>query len=88
MSAEIETLDQLLGGPLSLATIRGLYSDDRAFLSGVLGLVSSGDACLVTTHGAQVPRWRLRELFVNGAAINSLGEFNLRITDQGVHRVG
>ncbi len=45
MSAELETLDQLLGGVLSLAVIRNLYPDGDAFRRGVFGLLSSGDVC-------------------------------------------
>jgi len=35
MTPELETLDQLLGGDLSLAIVRQLYSDDEAFKRGV-----------------------------------------------------
>ncbi len=61
MSAELETLDQLLGGALSLAVIRNLYPDGEAFRRGVFGLLSSGDVCLLMIDQTIVPSWRWRE---------------------------
>jgi hypothetical protein len=87
MSAELETLDQLLGGELPLAVIRNLYPDVDAFTRGVLGLLSSGDVCLLMVDKTIVPRWRWRELFVDGAVMKELGGLNLRITAKGAHRI-
>jgi len=39
MSPELETLDQLLGGPMPLPVIRRLYPDYRAFANGTLALL-------------------------------------------------
>jgi hypothetical protein len=36
-SAEMETLDQLLGGEMLLSGIRRLYESDQSFARGVLG---------------------------------------------------
>src|SRR5258708_4665160 len=87
MSAELETLDQLLGGVLSLAVIRNLYPDGESFRQGVFGLLSSGDACLLMVDQTIVPSWRWRELFVAGTVMNDLGNLNLKITEQGAHRI-
>ena len=88
LSPELETLDQLVGGDLQLAIIRRLYRDDAAFTRGVVGLLSSGDVCLVTNDGAHVPQWRWRELFVDGVAVDQLSDLKLKITDQGARKIG
>ncbi len=87
MSAELETLDQLLGGVLSLAVIRNLYPDGDAFRRGVFGLLSSGDVCLMMVDQTIVPSWRWRELFVDGTVMNDLGNLNLKITFKGARRI-
>jgi hypothetical protein len=63
-SAEIETLDQLLGGELPLAVIRQFYSDDAAFIRGILGLLDEGDVRIIAQDKSDVLEWQWRELFV------------------------
>jgi hypothetical protein len=87
MSPELETLDQLLGGALPLAAIRDVYPNEDAFRLGVLGLLNSGDVCLLTIDHNDVPSWRWRELFVDGAVMKELGGMNLKITAQGTRRI-
>ena len=87
MSAELETLDQLLGGVLSLAVIRNLYPDGESFRRGVFGLLSSDDVCLLMVDQTIVPSWRWRELFVAGTVMNDLGNLTLKITEKGAHRI-
>jgi hypothetical protein len=87
MSSELETLDQLLGGNLSLNVVRMLYPDEEAFSRGVLGLLSCGDVRLLATDGAEVPRWQWQELFVDGAIRGKLEQLQLQITDQGIQRI-
>lgn len=87
MSPELETLDQLLGGNLSLAVIRNLYPDADAFRRGVLGLLKSGDVVLRTARETEVPSWRWRQLFVDGRIAGELNDFQLEITEQGAKRV-
>lgn len=87
MSPELETLDQLLSGNLSLALIRNLYPDAEAFERGVLGLLRSGDVVLRTAQETEVPSWRWRELFVDGRVAEELNDFQLEITEQGAKRV-
>lgn len=87
MSAELETLDQLLGGVLSLAVIRNLYPDGESFRRGVFELLSSGDVSLLMVDQTVVPRWRWRELFVAGTVMNDLGNLSLKITEKGAHRI-
>ena len=87
MSPELETLDQLAGGDLRLSIVRQLYSDDKAFMQGVFGLLSSGDVRLLTTDEVEVPSWRWRELFAEGAILKNLDHFVVTITDQGAKKV-
>ena len=87
LSHELETLDQLLGGDLSLAVIRPIYPNTEAFMSGILGLLSSGDVHLFSLGEAIVPRWKWRELFVDGAAIQQLDSLKLKLTEQGSRRI-
>jgi len=87
MSPELETLDQLLGGELSLAIIRQVYPSAEAFMQGTLGLLTSGDVRLFTLDQNEVPRWRWRELFVNGEVMEVLDSMKLEITDQGAKRI-
>ena len=89
MSPELETLDQLLGGPLSLAIIRRVFPDPGAFMRGIHGLLNSGDVRLFEKEQQdEVPRGRWRQLFVEGNVIDVLDDLRLEITDQGVKRIG
>jgi hypothetical protein len=87
MTPELETLDQLVGGDLPLKIIRGLYPDAEAFRRGVLGLLSCGDVLLLMIDRTEVPKWRWRELFVEGMVMDELGNMRLTITDQGARRI-
>jgi hypothetical protein len=82
MSPELETLDQLAGGDMSLAVIRRLYPDVDRFVMGVSGLLAAGDVKLLSETGEVVPRWRWRELL--GKAPEGVV---LALTAQGVARV-
>jgi hypothetical protein len=87
MSAELETLDQLLGGDLPLRVIRNLYADEEGFRQGILGLLSSGDVCLLMSDQTPVPRWRWAELFAADKVMHELGNMKLRLTAQGTRRI-
>ena len=87
MSPELETLDQLLCGELSLVIISKLYSDTDRFLRGVHGLLSEGHVCLFTSAGVEVPAWRWRQLFLEGTVVDEIESFRLEITEHGARRV-
>ncbi len=87
LNPELETLDQLLGGDLSLAIVRQLFTSDENFLAGVHGLLAGGDVRLVTDDGSDVPNWRWRELFNDGAALTELSKLTLALTEQGATRI-
>jgi hypothetical protein len=87
MSSELETLDQLLGGALSLEIILRVYPDANAFQRGVHGLLSNGDVRLLADDGVEVPSWRWRELFIEGGVTKELDQLKLDITEQGVRKI-
>jgi hypothetical protein len=89
MAPELETLDQLLGGDLSLAVVRQLYPDDETFRRGVLGLFTCGDVRLFMMNHTEmpIPEWRWRELFVDGEITNEISSMKLSITKQGINRI-
>jgi hypothetical protein len=86
-SPEVETLDQLLGGDLSLTIIRRLYPDDPSFLRGVHALLQCGDANLLATDQTPIPKWRWRQLFVEGKALEESNQLTLSLTDHGCQRI-
>ena len=85
MSPEIETLDQLICGCMTLQIIRRVYPDDNAFAVGIHGLLRNGDVRLLS-EGAEVPQWRWRELFEDGGW-RELSRLELTLTEQGARRV-
>jgi len=87
MSPELETLDSLLGGELSLAVIRALYPDAEAFNRGVLALLSSGEVCVLGVDGGAVPSWLWRQLFAAEGVANELELLRIKITDKGIQRM-
>ena len=86
MSLELETLDQLLGGDMPLAVIRGLYPDDKTFTVGIHALLRNGDVRLFC-EGKEVPQWRWRELFQACGVTEEMPRLRLEITDQGADLV-
>lgn len=86
MTPELETLDQLLCGDLPLKVIQELYPDADHFRRAVLGLLSCGDVRLLSMDQSEVPTWRWRELFVEGAVVDELPSLKLSITPQGARR--
>jgi hypothetical protein len=86
-SPELETLDQLLGGELSLAIIRTLYSNNERFDQAILGLLTEGDVVLLSTDGANIPEWRWKELFSGPSLATHLSLFKLRITEKGARKI-
>jgi hypothetical protein len=62
MSLELETLDQLLGGDLTPAVVRGLFETDERFVRAVLAMLDAGEFRLYAS-GVEVPSWRWRDIF-------------------------
>jgi hypothetical protein len=86
-SSELETLDQLFGGELSLAVTRTVYTDDASFARGVHALLLNREVELLSADGVAVPQWRWRGIFVDGRFGEEMRGLKLRITDRGSQRV-
>ena len=87
MSPELETLDQLLAGDLSLEIVSQLYPSAEEFRRGILGLLRCGDISLLTIEDATVPASRWRELFSEGKLMRELHHLKLHLTMQGANRI-
>jgi hypothetical protein len=86
MSPELETLDQLLGGDLTLAVVRGLFETDERFVQAVLAMLDVGEIRLYA-NGVEVPRWRWRDM-LSAPGQSGLAEPRLTITEAGARRIG
>ena len=86
MSPELETLDQLLGGDLTLAVIRGLFETDEGFVRAILAMLDA-EEILLYADGIEAPRWRWREM-LSARGQSGLAEPRVTITEAGVKRVG
>jgi hypothetical protein len=84
-SAELETLDQLLGGDLRLEAISKLFFQ-RGIRAGCVGTLVLGDVVLLTVDGDEVKQWRGRKLF--STDLHQREDLILRITPQGARRIG
>ena len=86
-SPELETLDQLLSGELSLTALRTVYPNDDAFVRGLRGLLVSGDVLLLTPEKNKVPDWQWEEAFRRGITHSEMKDYYLSITPQGARRI-
>jgi len=88
LSPELETLDQLQGGDLSLELVAKLFPSFDDFRRGVQGMLSSGEVVLTAQDGSEVPKWRWEELFRQQAVFGWMAQLRLRLTPQGGQRIG
>jgi hypothetical protein len=88
MSPEHETLDQLLGGDLTLQVVRCLFGDDGRFLSGVLGLLENGEVRMIDEENLAVPSWQWKKVLAASARGEGLPIVRLSITSVAIRRVG
>ena len=86
MSPELETLDQLLGGDLSLTAIQKLYPSFHAFRRSVLGLLECGDFQLVAIDGKVLEEWNWNGFLDEHSTQHNLHEATLSLTAQGAAR--
>jgi hypothetical protein len=61
MSPELDTLDQLLCGPMSVSTIRSIYDTEEHFVRAVNAMLHTGELRLIA-KGEAVPEYRWREV--------------------------
>ena len=83
MSPELETLDQLSGGDLSVSVIRSLFPDEDQFLRAIEAMLEAGEIRLTTADNTVVPKWQRRE------TLHSATDFTrVSITELGGRRIG
>lgn len=85
MSPELEALDQLLGGALSLTVIRQIYPDHNRFSHSIQAMVQSGDVRLISHDGSEVEHWQLRGLFESEFPTSNIPHLKLVLTEQGAN---
>lgn len=82
MSPELETLDQLCGGDLTIPLIRQLFSSGNHFVRAIMAMLRAGDVRLVDPSGCEVPHCRWREILTANST-----EMRLSITEAGERRM-
>jgi hypothetical protein len=87
MSPELEVLDQLVGGDLSLAVIAGLFADQEHCRRAIDAMVTSGEVHVLDAGGAVLPAWRYRELQYAQDTWSKATPYRLAITEMGAKRV-
>jgi hypothetical protein len=86
MAPELETLDQLLGGDLPPAVIRGLFETDDRFARAIAAMLRDAEVRL-RVDGVDVPRRRWREVLAAACTPSGPTGARLEITDAGVRRI-
>lgn len=81
MSPELDMLDQLLGGDMSLRLVRALFESQERFTRALSLMLSAGEVCLIGVEGTEVPYWQWR------AALGGGVEAQLSITEAGARRI-
>lgn len=87
MTPELEVLDQLLGGDLSLAVIAELFASPDRCRQAIGAMVKAGDVCILDAKGKPVPAWRYRELVNVPNTWSKATPYCLSITETGAKRV-
>ena len=87
MSPELETLDQLQGGDLSLDVIRGLYPDDARFKRAMTAMLVAGELRLLDSEGRNVSLRELAEILDQPSAHRPVQTCRFSITDLGAARI-
>lgn len=81
---ELETLDQLCGGPMPLAVIRQLFEgDDRAYRA-ILAMLHDREVLLFRGDDFEVPDWERDQLLSDPRRWEG---YRLSITDAGARRL-
>jgi hypothetical protein len=84
-SPELETLDQLCGGPETLVVIRRLFESDERFRRAILAMLHAREVRLARREGAEVERWE-RVPVLNDPT--GWAEYELSLTESGARRIG
>ena len=87
MSLELEVLDQLLGGPMKLSTLRKFFESDKRFVQAISGLLHGGDIEISDERQSALPEWRWRRLIADGDLVANVDELLADLTEQGARKV-
>lgn len=85
-SPEMDTLEQLCGGNMSLKVVLKIYPDTASFISGTYGALKAGYVRLLENN-EEVPEWRQRELFEKGEVLETLDILTLELTAMGIKHI-
>jgi len=86
-SIEIEILDQLSAGGMTLGVLRAVSPGDERFLQAIHGLLRAGDIELFARDGSAVPDWKWRELLEERSLPGDFDQFQAQVTDQGAAKI-
>ena len=84
---DLETLDQLLGGDLSLTIIRGLFEDDQRFTRAMLAMLDARELRLLAPDGDDVPKWRRQAVLASTTNGEPVDVYKISITDSAARRM-
>jgi hypothetical protein len=87
MTPELEVLDQLVGGDLSLAVIADLFPDQDRCRQAIGAMLKAGEVCILDAQGQALAAWRYRELEDAPDTWSKATAYRLSITDAGAKRV-
>jgi hypothetical protein len=87
MAPELEVLDQVLGGDLSLDLIAGLFLEPARCRIAVDAMLRAGDVTLLDASGETLPTWTFRKLQHDPAIWVQGTPYRLSITEVGAGRI-
>jgi hypothetical protein len=84
----METLDQLIGGPMPLPLIRSLFPNGAHFVDAILKMLSNGDILLLGPDGLPIDQPCAASAAIQDAKNwSNPSAYSLDITSQGAQRV-
>jgi hypothetical protein len=87
MSPELETLDQLLGGDLTLALIRSFFEDEKRFAQAITAMLNAGEVRMLAIDGTELHSWQWRDVLSLGSGEAIRTQTLLSITESGCRRI-
>jgi hypothetical protein len=86
-SPELEVLDQLLGGDMTLDVLRLLFWNDGDFGHAIRMMLEDGDVRLIDGEGNVLPDWKHRHVMSDSGSWARGTAYRLSITERGARRV-
>ena len=82
MTPELEVLEQLSDGPLSLAVLRSLFQSQSRFHTAIVAMLADRQIVLRNSSGTTIPEWQWQA--VMSAEPAELTTIQVAITDRGL----